>query len=223
MRKEMAEYARCFPENCGWRRWLRDAFEELALRWFRWRIRNLHLGSPKWHKLQEKLSQGSAVGIEVKRRNVFYEDTMRGGCAGIHTLPNVAIYYPQNVKLGKCAFLNRGVYIIAPEKICFGDNVLVGPFVVINSGNHRYHDASNLIRSQGHKLAPIHIDDDVWIGSHAVIMPGVKLGRGCVVAAGAIVTKSVAPNTVVAGVAAQIVIATREPASPLQSNNPTAS
>lgn len=210
----MAEYARCFPENRGWRRWLREVFEKFELRWFRWRIRNVHLGSPKWHQLQEKLSQGSAVGVEVKLRNAFYENTMRGGCAGIHTLPNVAIYYPQNVQLGKCVFLNRGAYIVAPEKIYFGDNVLVGPFVVINSGNHRYLDSSRLIRSQGHKLAPIHVEDDVWIGAHAVIMPGVKLGRGCVVAAGAVVTKSVDPNTVVAGVPATKVIATRKPASP---------
>jgi len=210
----MAEYARCFPENGGWRRWLRDVFEKLSLRWFRWRIRNLHLGSPKWHKLQEKLSQGSAVGIEVKRRNAFYEATMHGGCPGIHSLPNVAIYYPQNVYLGKHAFLNRGVYIVAPEKIYFGDNVLIGPYVVINSGNHRYVDSSRLIRSQGHKLASIIIEDDVWIGAHAVILPGVRLGRGCVVGAGAVVTKSVEPNMVVAGVPATIIIRHRVPSPP---------
>ncbi len=209
----MAEYALCFPENRGWRRRLRNAWERAALLWFRWRIRGVHLGSPTWHRWQEKLSQGSAVGIEVKRRNAFYEDTIEGGCVGIHTLPGVAIYYPRNVHFGKNVFLNRGVYVVAPEKIVFGSNVLVGPYAVINSGNHRYRDSSRLIRDQGHKLAPIQIEDDEWIGSHAVIMPGVKLGRGCVVAAGAVVTKSVEPNMVVAGVPATIVITIRESTS----------
>jgi len=207
----MAEYDRCFPENYGWRRWLYTMGENAALTWFRWRIRGIPLGSPRWHRLQEKLSHGSAVGIEVKRRNTFYEDTLEGGCPGIHTLPGVIIYYPRNVRFGHNVFLNRGVYVVAPEKVVFGNHVLVGPYVIINSGNHRYNDSSRLIREQGHKLAPIQIEDDVWIGAHAVIMPGVRLGRGCVIAASAVVTKSVEPNTVVAGIPATTVINHREP------------
>ena len=207
----MVEYDRQFPENRGWRAHVRRSVERVSLLWFRWRIGHVELGSAKWHSWQERLSRGCAVGIEVKRRNAFYEVTLTGGCPGIHTLPSVAIYYPRNVRLGRNVFLNQGVYIVASEKITLGDNVLVGPYAIINSGSHRYCDSGRLIRDQGHKLAPIEIGDDVWIGAHAVIMPGVRLGRGCVIAAGAVVTKSVEPNVVIAGVPATVVICRREP------------
>ncbi|WP_165251625.1 DapH/DapD/GlmU-related protein [Adlercreutzia sp. ZJ304] len=51
--------------------------------------------------------------------------------------------------------------------------------------------------------APIHIEDDVWIGSGAIVLPGVRIGRGSVVAAGAVVTKDVPSMTVVGGIPAK--------------------
>ena len=213
MRREMAEYDKQFPENNGIRKAFRLCWEKVVLEWDKVRFSRLHLGSPTWHWWQERLSRGCAVGLDSKRRNLFYRLTMVGGCPDIHALPDVICYYPRNIRLGENVFINRGAYIVAPEKIAIGNHVLIGPYVVINSGNHRYQDASRRIRDQGHKLAPITIEDDVWIGAQAVILPGVTIGRGAVIAAGAVVSKSVEAYQIVAGVPATKVLGRREPLS----------
>src|ERR1035441_2975029 len=125
MRREMAEYDRPFPENFGFLRYLRARWENVVLAWYRRRFSRLHLGSPSWHWWQERLSRGCAVGFEGRRRNLFFQTTMKGGCPEIHTLPGVIFYYPHNIRLGRNLFINRGAYVVAPERITFGDHVLV--------------------------------------------------------------------------------------------------
>jgi len=74
--------------------------------------------------------------------------------------------------------------------------------VVINSGDHNYSDLIQPIGSQGHRVGPIIIGSDVWLGAHCVILRDVKVGDGAVVAAGAVVIDDVPPHTLVAGVPA---------------------
>ncbi len=118
-------------------------------------------------------------------------------------LPHVTIANPQEVEIGDVVAINSFTIIVAFAKITIGNYVLIGPHVLIHSGNHRYADPESKIRDQGHEQAPIYIEDDVWIGGHAVILPGTRIGRGAVVAAGAVVTKDVRPYEVVAGVPAK--------------------
>jgi acetyltransferase-like isoleucine patch superfamily enzyme len=70
--------------------------------------------------------------------------------------------------------------------------------------NHNFKDTAKRIDEQGISTNPVVIGDDVWIGANAVILPGVTIGRHCVVAAGAVVTKDVPDNTVVGGVPAKV-------------------
>ncbi len=100
---------------------------------------------------------------------------------------------------------------MAPVKIIIGNNVLIGPYAIFNSGSHLYSSKSRLIDEQGHKYGPITVEDDVWVGAHACILPGVTLAKGSVVAAGAVVTKSVTPYTVVAGVPAKVIGVRNDP------------
>jgi len=81
--------------------------------------------------------------------------------------------------------------------------VFIGQRVMINTGDHEYKSGDCLIREQPTTYRPIMIGDDVFIGMGAIILSGVKLGKGCVVAAGAVVTRDVAPYSVVAGVPAR--------------------
>jgi len=90
-------------------------------------------------------------------------------------------------------------------KIYIGDNVLIGPNVVIRAANHSF-ARNTLINKQAHTGGIIEIEDDVWIGANVVILPNVKLGKGSVVAAGAVVTKNIDPYTVVGGVPARKII-----------------
>lgn len=204
MRKEIEEYIEQHPYS-KYKLFMLKIKEFTCLKLFLFKIKKMKVGSPKWHVLQEKISRKSAVGLDIKIRNLFYEKTLPVCGKKIYVHPGIYFCYPQNISIGYNLFINRDVFIVAPEKITIGDNVLIGPSVMINSGSHYYKDASKLIRNQGHKLLPIIIEDDVWIGAHVTILPGVTLGKGSVVGAGAVVTKSVEPYAVVAGVPAKVI------------------
>jgi acetyltransferase-like isoleucine patch superfamily enzyme len=84
-----------------------------------------------------------------------------------------------------------------------GQKVLIGPYVVINAVTHLYQDTNQFILDQGCRHLEVFIGDGVWIGAHAVIMPGIKIGNGAVIGAGSIVTKDVESYSVVVGVPAR--------------------
>lgn len=87
--------------------------------------------------------------------------------------------------------------------IQIGDDVLIGPNVVIRSASHRFDDPARLIGAQGHSGGRIQIGSDVWLAANVVVLPNVTIGAGAVVAAGAVVTHDVPPLAVVAGVPAR--------------------
>ncbi|MCD6461281.1 MAG: acyltransferase [Thermoplasmata archaeon] len=101
--------------------------------------------------------------------------------------------------------LNMFTWINAAGGVEIGNNVLIGPRVIIHSANHRFADRETPIRYQGHEYRRVVIEDDVWIGGGAIILPGVRIGKGAVVGAGAVVTKDVPPFSVVAGVPARVI------------------
>lgn len=87
-----------------------------------------------------------------------------------------------------------------------GNNVMMGTHCLILSQNHRYNDLSIPMCQQGfqeHK--PVIIDDDVWIGSRVILLPGVRVGHGAIIGAGAVVTKDVEPYSIVAGNPAKVI------------------
>jgi acetyltransferase-like isoleucine patch superfamily enzyme len=86
-----------------------------------------------------------------------------------------------------------------------GDNVIIGPRVSILPVNHHYTDTTKAVRDQGIDAKGIVIDDDVWIGAGATILDNVHLGKGCVIGAGSVVTKNVAPFSLAVGVPAKVI------------------
>ena len=76
---------------------------------------------------------------------------------------------------------------------------------MIFTQNHNFGDRTKLIREQGATRKPVIIEDDVWIGARVILLPGVTMGRGSVVAAGAVVTKSFPPFSIIGGVPARII------------------
>ncbi len=121
---------------------------------------------------------------------------------GAEVSPGVVFEFPGRVSVGNNVFINRGVIITARADVTIGDDVMIGPYSVINSGNHVYEDSSIPIREQGHRSSSIVIEPDVWIGAHATILEGCVIERGAVIAAGSVVVRSVAPYTVVGGIPA---------------------
>lgn len=93
--------------------------------------------------------------------------------------------------------------IIGPVSI--GSHVNLAQGITVTALNHNFDDTNKRIDEQGVSTTPVTIEDDVWIGANAVVLPGVTIGNHCVVAAGAVVTKNVPPHSLVAGVPAKII------------------
>lgn len=93
--------------------------------------------------------------------------------------------------------------IIGPVTI--GHHVNLAQGITVTALNHNFEDAGKRIDEQGVSTTPVVIEDDIWIGANAVVLPGVTIGHHSVVAAGAVVTKDVPPHSLVAGVPAKII------------------
>lgn len=103
--------------------------------------------------------------------------------------------------LGKNVFINHACSFLDIGGITIEDDVLIGPRVNITSESHPLDPADRAALV----LKPVHIKRNAWIGAGATILPGVTVGENAVVAAGAVVSRDVPPNTVVAGVPAKVV------------------
>lgn len=163
----------------------------------------LTAGSEKWHEMQQHLSAMASAGIGPKLRAMFYEITLPKCGKDLYVHSGVTFYFPYNISIGDNVYLNRNVFITARDAVEIGNNVLIGPNVIINTGNHTFSDRDVPIVRQGHTSEKIVIEDDVWIAASAMILKGVRIGKGAVVAAGAVVNRNVEPYTVVGGVPAK--------------------
>jgi len=118
--------------------------------------------------------------------------------------PSASLTNPQNIFLGENVHINRNAYLWAGKcsKIKIGDNLVCGPGVFITSDNHGI-KKNQLIRDQNGVEKDVIIGNDVWLGAYVILLPGIAIGDSAVVAAGSVVTKDVAPFTIVAGVPAK--------------------
>lgn len=105
------------------------------------------------------------------------------------------------IRIGSFAFLGRGCEIDSTISVMIGDGTLIGPQVFITDHNHKT-CRQQPIAEQGCSGAPVVIDNDVWIGTQVVILPGVTVHHGAVIAAGAVVTKDVPAFEIWGGVPA---------------------
>lgn len=120
---------------------------------------------------------------------------------GFGLFPPFNADYGQNIKVGKNVFINSGCCFQDQGGIEIGDDALIGQQVVIVTINHDF-----IPEKRGNMFpAPVKIGNRVWIGAHATILSGVTIGDNSIIAAGAVVTKDVPANVVVAGVPAKII------------------
>jgi acetyltransferase-like isoleucine patch superfamily enzyme len=104
---------------------------------------------------------------------------------------------------GSHGFMNYGCQI--PPNVQVGKYVLFGPEVAIVGADHGFDQPGvPMIHGGRPKVPPTVIEDDVWIGSRAMLMVGVRIGRGSIIAAGSVVTKEVEPYSIVGGVPARL-------------------
>lgn len=108
------------------------------------------------------------------------------------------------IKIGRDSLVGEYSVIRGQGGVTIGDRVYTSPFTQIIAVNHVFDDPDRPFTEQGITAQGIVIEDDVWLGASAVITDGVHIGRGAVVAAGAVVTEDVPPHTVVGGVPARV-------------------
>jgi len=150
-------------------------------------------------------------------------------CGSIELLEGCFITAPQNISIGAgvkvlngccllahnsgcieiddCVTINNGGVIGATDNgiIKIGKNVLLGFNVVIRASNHYYKKKAVAIKNQGHSGGKVIIEDDVWIGANAVVLPNVIIGKGSVVGAGSIVNRDIPAYSLAAGNPAKII------------------
>jgi len=109
-------------------------------------------------------------------------------------------FYPANIKIGEGTIIGDNIFLDGREKLIIGNHVDIASGVMIYNSEH------DINSEDFHAIsAPVEIGDFVFIGPRAIILPGVKIGRGAVVAAGAVVTKDVTEDAIVGGVPAEVI------------------
>jgi acetyltransferase-like isoleucine patch superfamily enzyme len=111
----------------------------------------------------------------------------------------------EGLRVGDHSNIGPFCYIGCSGLISIGKNVMISPRVSIYAENHVFDSTEDTIKSQGVKRKTVVIEDDCWIAANSIILAGVTIGKGSVVAAGSVVSKDVPPYSVVAGVPARII------------------
>lgn len=165
--------------------------------------------------------------VNIKRPyDIFLDDgvfidnnvVLRGAVGGIKIGKNTRImcgakldvYNHRNllksrIEIGENCVVGNSSILYGQGDLKIGNNVIMGPLVVIIPANHIYSDPDEPITNQGITTKGIKIGDDVWIGSNATILDGVKIGRGCIIGAGAVVNRDVPSYSLAVGVPAHVI------------------
>lgn len=140
----------------------------------------------------------------AKIRALFWKFFLKKIGKDVDIMSGVKIMSPQKVSIGNDVLINEGCKIGGQRGISIGNFVLLAYNVNLVSENHEYRNYLLPIKTQGYYGGPIYIEDDVWVGANAVVLPNVTIGRGAIVGANAVVTKDVPPYAIVGGVPAKI-------------------
>lgn len=162
------------------------------------------------HMLMHQMAQ-EALRITMQLNNKYHEPhevrQLLAELWGIDVPESLGMFPPfstdfgKNTTVGERVFINAGCKFQDQGGISIGNDCLIGHNVTLCTINH---DPCPERRADM-VFRPIRIADKVWIGANATVLPGVTIGEGAIIAAGAVVTKDVAPRTVVGGVPAKVI------------------
>jgi acetyltransferase-like isoleucine patch superfamily enzyme len=170
---------RCFRNRCEQRRWLKTQSVRGSV----------------FHPSMEIIGREfgfrfieAGARLEVERESSIY----------------ISPYHPDaTVIIGHDVYIGRNTNIAAYAPVTIGAWTMIAPYCHIISCNHGMARRDSPMRCQGLTTAPIVIGEDVWIGTHVVVLAGVTIGQGAVIAAGSVVTQPVPPYEIWGGVPAR--------------------
>lgn len=161
--------------------------------------RCMHQAAETARRITQEINQVFHTAEEL--RDLFSKLIGKPVDEGFGLFPPVYTDFGRNITVGKRVFINAGCCFQDQGGIEIGDDCLIGHEVVFATLNH----VPDPARRADMVAAPIKLGKGVWIGAHATLLAGVTVGDNAIVAAGAVVTKDVPPNTVVGGVPAKII------------------
>lgn len=123
---------------------------------------------------------------------------------GVYIMRGCYITCPQGISLGNYVCINRHANLGGQGDLRIGSYVNIGPNCSLITAHHRFDQADKPMAWQGITTGSITIEDDVWLGVNVTVLPKVRIGRGAIVGANAVVTKDVPPYAIVAGVPAKL-------------------
>ncbi|HVF68967.1 MAG TPA: DapH/DapD/GlmU-related protein [Xanthomonadales bacterium] len=123
----------------------------------------------------------------------------------IFVMKNVIFENYRNMDIGKWVFINHHTNFSTPMGMKIGNYVMIGPYCLFATVHHKFDDPKKPMLLQMPEIRPIVIEDDVWIGARVTVLGGVTIGRGAIIAAGAVVSRDVEPYSIVGGVPAKLI------------------
>jgi maltose O-acetyltransferase len=157
-------------------------------------------------RLVYKLSNWRRWDAVKRLRGRYYSGLLSAAGEGLRVGQDVRVYRPEMVSVGDSCYLGDGVQLYPwNATITLGNHVLVAAGARMITRKHGFAELDRPMADQGYTNAPIVIEDDVWIGFQSVILPGVTIGQGSIVGAGSVVTRDVAPHSIVGGVPARLI------------------
>ena len=148
---------------------------------------------------------GEGVYFERNVKLMLYPEKIRiGSGAVVKEGAKICACNPEaEIVVGETTTIGYHTLIFASERIEIGRDCLIAPFVYLVDSNHGM-ERGERINRQPNQTAPIVVGDDVWIGTGAKILAGVRVGEGAVIAAGALVREDVEPYEIVGGIPARV-------------------
>ncbi len=165
--------------------------------WMRNRRQQALIQATRLRRLAQLTEAGSTVHPSLEFKGRPWSDELFSIGSACDIEQDVFIWFSEDplveprLNVGNRVFIGRGTYLGVHYPISLGDNTIVGAYSYIISANHRFDTRSMPIRDQGYSGAPVRVGDDVWIGTHVVILPGVTIGKGAIVGAGSIVNRDI--------------------------------
>ncbi|EPJ44781.1 MAG: maa protein [Osedax symbiont Rs1] len=166
--------------------------------------------NPLCKELRKQRSRAKALCFEYNRAHPDQKGKKQQILSKLLNSVNKAVIeanfycdYGYNITLGSNFYANHNCTILDPAPVVIGNNVMFGPNVNLSTATHPLNAEE---RATGSETAqPIYIEDNVWIGMGVQILAGVTIGKNSVIAAGAVVNKSIPSNSLAAGVPAKVI------------------
>lgn len=132
---------------------------------------------------------------------------------GVELAPNCSFTNGERITIGRGSNIGSRCHLWAGDhtgRIVLGDHALLAPDVFITASDYRFDDGSPVM-DQAKNEADVIVGDDVWLGAKVMVVAGVTIGDGCIVAAGAVVTRDLPPFAIAGGVPARVLGERRRP------------